>query len=293
MLLADGPDLIAYHGKIVTVDAKFTVAEAVAVKDGKIVAVGSDEAVVATKGAATTLIDLDGRTVLPGLIDSHVHPGAAMTEFDHEIPEMESIADVLAYVRTRAAAVGEGKWVEVSQVFITRLKEQRYPTRAELDEAAPKNPVVFSTGPDASLNTLAMKLSGIDKGFKVDDGGPGFAETDPATGEPTGVLRGCTRYVKAEPAERKPAEEDTYRRTLELFKDYNANGLTCCLRPFRRAGRHRPLREDARRHGDPLTIRTTAPSPSTSPRSVRWSRSRSTSVPSPPAPCARTIRCFA
>src|SRR6202035_5206827 len=113
-----------------------------------------------------------------------------------------------------------GKWVEVSQVFITRLKEQRYPTRAELDEAAPKNPVVFSTGPDCALNTLAMKRSGIEKVFKVDDGGPGFAETDAATGEPTGVLRGCTRYVKVEAAERKPSDEETYRRTLALFKDY-------------------------------------------------------------------------
>ena len=122
-----------------------------------------------------------------------------MTEFDHEVPEMESIDDVLAYVKARAKAVGEGKWVEVSQVFITRLKEQRYPTRQELDEAAPKNPVVFSTGPDASLNTLALKLSGIDRDFKVTDGGPGYAEKDPATGEPTGILRGCTRYVKAEP----------------------------------------------------------------------------------------------
>jgi len=224
---ANDPDLIVYHAKVVTVDANFTIAEALAVKDGRIVAVGSDDAVVATKGPATTLIDLDGRTVLPGLIDSHVHPGAAMTEFDHDVPEMESIADVLDYVRARAAAVGEGKWVEVSQVFITRLKEQRYPTRAELDEAAPRNPVIFSTGPDAAINTLAMKLSGIDKNFKVSDGGPGFAETDPATGEPTGVLRGCTRYVKVESAERKPADDDTYRRTIALFKDYNASGLTC------------------------------------------------------------------
>ena len=63
-------------------------------------------------------------------------------------------------------------------MFITRLREQRYPTRRELDEAAPDNPVVFATGPDASLNTLALKLSGIDKDFKVADGGPGYAEKD-------------------------------------------------------------------------------------------------------------------
>src|SRR5207302_6171359 len=112
------------------------------------------------------------------------------------------------------------------QVFITRLEEQRYPTRQELDDAAPRNPVLFSTGPDASLNTLAMKLSGIDKNFKVTDGGPGYAEMDPATGEPTGILRGCTRYVKSKSPERSPSEDDKRRRTAELFADYNASGLT-------------------------------------------------------------------
>src|SRR5205085_8789455 len=172
-------------------------------------------------------LDLGGKTVLPGLIDSHVHPGtAAMTEFDHPVPQMESMADVLDYVRARAKALGEGKWIEVQQVFITRLDEQRYPTREELDRNAPNSPVVFSTGPDASLNSLALKLSGIDKDFKVTDGGPGYAEKD-ATGEPTGILRGCTRYVKSEPTGRRPSEEDRYRRTIELFKDYNAAGLTC------------------------------------------------------------------
>ena len=150
-----------------------------------------------------------------------------MTEFDHPIPEMESIPDVLEYVRARAATLGAGKWIEIEQVFITRLKEQRYPTRAELDEAAPMNPVVFATGPDASLNSLAIRSSGIDRNFKVSDGGPGYAEKDPATGEPTGILRGCTRYVKIEPSGRQPSEQDRYRRTLDLFKAYNAAGLTC------------------------------------------------------------------
>ncbi len=225
---ADVPDLIVHNGKIVTVDAAFSVAQAMAVKDGKIVRIGMDSDVLATKGPKTEVLDLTGKTVLPGLIDSHVHPGAAMTEFDHRLPEFESIPDVLAYVRSRAAELKEGQWIELHQVFITRLKEQRYPTRAELDEAAPKNPVLFATGPDASLNTLALKASGIGKDFKVSDGGPGHPETDPATGEPTGILRGMTRYVKAEtPPGQKPATgEDRDRRTLELFADYNANGLT-------------------------------------------------------------------
>jgi predicted amidohydrolase YtcJ len=138
---------------------------------------------------------------------------------------MESIPDVLEYIRGRAKTLGPGKWIEVRQVFITRLKEQRYPTRAELDRIAPENPVIFATGPDASVNTLALKLSGIDRNFRVNDGGPGRVETD-AQGEPTGILRSCTRFVKVKSPDRKPMEADYVRRTMELFKDYNSVGIT-------------------------------------------------------------------
>jgi predicted amidohydrolase YtcJ len=220
------PDLILHHGKIVTVDPKFSLQQAIAVKDGRILQVGTDEEVLRTKGPATQALDLHGKMVLPGLIDSHVHPDAAMTEFDHPIPEMESIQDVLDYIKARAAALGPGKWVEVSQVFITRLREQRYPTRAELDRVAPNNPVVFATGPDASLNSLALKLSGIDKDFKVTDGGPGYIEKDSTTGEPTGILRSCTRVIKSESSGKKPTEQDREQRTIQLFKDYNSVGIT-------------------------------------------------------------------
>ena len=90
---------------------------------------------LATKGADTKLVDLGGKFVMPGLIDSHTHPtGAAMHEFDHPVPDMETIADVLAYIKSRAAdSLPEGSWISVRQIFITRLKEQRYPSRAELD----------------------------------------------------------------------------------------------------------------------------------------------------------------
>src|SRR5437764_2539044 len=73
-------DLIVEHGKIVTVDPQFSIASSMAVKDGRIVVVGSEDQVRAFKGAGTTVLDLGGKMVLPGLIDSHVHPGAAMTE---------------------------------------------------------------------------------------------------------------------------------------------------------------------------------------------------------------------
>lgn len=220
-------DLILHNGKVVTVDAKFSIVQAVAVQDGRIVRIGTNAEVLKTRGERTQVIDLAGKTVLPGLIDSHVHPtSACMTEFDHPVPDMESIEDVLAYIRSRAKALGEGEWISVQQVFITRLREQRYPTKEELDNAAPKNPVVFSTGPDASLNSLALKLSGIDRDFKVTDGGAGYIEKDEKTGEPTGILRNCTRYVKSRPSGRQASEADRVSRLLDLFRDYNSVGLT-------------------------------------------------------------------
>jgi len=123
---------------------------------------------------------------------------------------MESISDVLDYIKAQARLANEGEWLEVHQVFITRLREQRYPTRTELDQAAPKNPVLFATGPDASLNTLALQLSGIDRDFKVTDGGTGFAEKDSKTGEPTGILRNCTRYVKVKPSGRQASTDESH-----------------------------------------------------------------------------------
>ncbi len=220
-------DLIFHGGKVATVDERFSLHEAIAIERGRIAQAGSSEEVLKRRGPRTEVVELHGRLVLPGLMDSHAHPAdACLTEFDHPIPEMESIQDVLDYIQSRAQALQEGEWVEVHQVFITRLREQRYPTRAELDRAAPKHPVLFATGPDASLNSLALVLSGIDRDFKVSDGGSGFAEKDPKTGEPTGILRNCTRYVKVNSARRQPTRAEKVQRLRELFADYNAVGLT-------------------------------------------------------------------
>jgi predicted amidohydrolase YtcJ len=220
-------DLILHHGKIVTVDQAFSIHEALAVEGGRIVQVGRSDEVLPRRGPRTEVLDLGGQMVLPGLMDSHAHPAdACLTEFDHPIPSMECIQDVLDYIQSIARAQPDGEWIQVRQVFITRLREQRYPTRAELDRAAPNSPVIFSTGPDASLNTLALKLSGIDRDFKVADGGSGFAEKDPKTGEPTGILRNCSRYVKVKSAKRQPTRADKAQRLRELFADYNTVGLT-------------------------------------------------------------------
>src|SRR5204862_8292036 len=158
------PDLIIHGGKIVTVDKNFSIAEAMSIRNVRFEDIGSRDELLRPRRPNTEVIDLQGATVLPGLIDSHTHPGtASMTEFDHPIPDMETIEDVLTYFRERARVLPEGQWIDLQQVFITRLREQRYPTRSELDKAAPRHPAIFRTGPDASLNTLALKRCGIDK----------------------------------------------------------------------------------------------------------------------------------
>ncbi|HWN94118.1 MAG TPA: amidohydrolase [Methylomirabilota bacterium] len=226
-LAAAETDLILHNGKVVTVDSRFSIQQALAVRDGRLAQVGKDRDVLKLKGPRTELIDLQGRMVVPGLMDSHTHPtSASMTEFDHPIPEMESMRDVLDYIAGRAKLAPPGDWIVVQQVFITRLREQRYPTRAELDAAAPQNPVMFRTGPDASLNSLALKLSGIDRHFKVSDGGAGFVEKDATTGEPTGILRNCSRFVPAKSSVREASAEEKRQRLVELFRDYNSVGLT-------------------------------------------------------------------
>ncbi len=220
------PALILHHGKVITVDQNFRIAEAIAINaDGRIAAVGSNDEVLALKDDSTQQLDLAGKTVLPGLMDSHVHPGAAMIEFDHEISTMETIADVLAYLSGRVKVSKPGDLISVRQIFITRLEEKRYPTRAELDLIAPNNPIVFSTGPDSMLNSLALKLGGYSRDYKVAKGSAGVMEVD-ANGEPTGLLRSLSHNVKAPTSVKSPTAEDTYRRTLELFHDYNSVGLT-------------------------------------------------------------------
>jgi len=224
---AEPADFILRNAKVATVDAKFSLAQAIAVRGDKILAVGSNADIAKLAGPNTRIVDAKHRLVIPGLMDSHTHPsGASLYEFDHAMPEMESIADVLAYIRSRAAIAPEGQWITTSQIFITRLKEQRYPTRAELDSVAPKHPVAFQTGPDASVNSLALQLNKIDRNFQIPAGVPGKIEKD-ASGEPTGILRTSGNYFKTgNTGARSATEAQRTERLVALFKDYNSVGIT-------------------------------------------------------------------
>ena len=123
------------------------ISEAVAIRGNRFIAVGSNADVLKTAGPETKRIDLRGRTVLPGLIDSHTHPiSAALSELDAPLPPFNSIADIQNYIRRHAARSGKDQVILVPKVFAPRLRERRYPTRYELDAAASDRPVMADNG---------------------------------------------------------------------------------------------------------------------------------------------------
>ena len=140
------PDLILHHGRVVTVDKQFSIQQAIAIEGNRIVQVGADEAILKLQGKQTRLIDLNGKMVLPGLIDSHTHPlSAAMTEFDHAIPDMGSIEDVLNYFRQRAQVVPAGELKAAARKMAAKVAEasglvvaigkQAFYTQIDLDQS--------------------------------------------------------------------------------------------------------------------------------------------------------------
>ena len=219
---ADKADLIIHHAKVLTVDAKFTITEAIAVKGDRIVAVGDDETIFKFySGPMTKVIDAKGNNILPGLYDSHTHPlGAALSELDEELPYLKSLEEAFTYIRTKAAKLPEGDWIVLRYAFPTRFKEARFPTIAELDNAAPKHPVLFHAGPAGMVNSMALKVSNVTKDTK----NPGVVK-DAATGEPTGMIRNAYGVLRGVPGSTK-SNEDRRQAVKKLFALYNSYGIT-------------------------------------------------------------------
>jgi predicted amidohydrolase YtcJ len=229
ILLADdspGPDRIVRNARVITVDRQSRIAQAVAIRGDRIIAVGTDAEVMALATPATEVIDADGKALLPGLHDSHVHPlGAAMSEADHPITMFTSIDAVKAYILGRAKAQPKGTWIVARFAFPTRLKEGRLPTRAELDEVAPDHPVLHQAGPAGVANSKALEISGITR--DTPDPPAGRIVKDPSTGEPTGLLRNAYSVLKGLPKDAYGGEAGADpQRVKALFRLYNERGLT-------------------------------------------------------------------
>jgi predicted amidohydrolase YtcJ len=179
---------VLYNGQIVTVDADFRITQAVAIRDGKFIAVGTDRDIRALAGPTTVNIDLQGRTVLPGLIDTHAHmEDAGAAEFRIPLGGARDVATALKLIKDMASKTKPGEWIRGGDWRpLAQLTEQRFITRQEIDSVAPDNPVFLPSGHFAMANSAALKLAGITKDTPDPPGGE--IERDKTTGEPTGVL---------------------------------------------------------------------------------------------------------
>ncbi len=215
--------LILYNGKVVTADPSFSVSEAVAIEAGRIDAVGSNKAVLALKGPDTRVIDLHGKTVLPGLIDTHVHAlEAGLSEFRGPLPCFTSITMVQDYIRERARVTPKGEWIIVPRTLPPRLKEMRFPTRRDLDVDT-EHPVAFDGSYVWSANSLGLKISGITRNTPNPPGGEVVKD---ANGEPNGILRNASSLLKGIDRSVRFTEKEKLAALEQMLNRYAAAGLT-------------------------------------------------------------------
>lgn len=224
-------DLILTNGKIITVDDRFTVAQALAVKGERIVAVGKNADIRKHAGKDTKVIDLKGRTVIPGLIDNHAH-FIRVAEHWHQEMRLDGVTSrkqVLKMLAARVRAARPGDWI----VTLGGWSEEQFTdeprgfTLEELDRIAPNNPVVLQAVYIHSyLNTAALKAAKIDE--NTPDPRGGRIEKD-ASGKPTGIIRdaGGVSFVAAKVP--LPDREKWIENTRKLVADLNAMGLTAWL----------------------------------------------------------------
>jgi predicted amidohydrolase YtcJ len=225
-LLANDPtssaDFIFLNGKIITVDQKFTIAEAVAIKKDKIIAVGSNKKIKKFAGSQTKIIDLKGRTVIPGLIDAHAHPeSASVSELDEKIPDVHTIGELLHWIKSEAIKKKQGEWIIHPKLFFTRLKELRQPSLAELDSVAPNNPVFLDGSYGGMINSIAMHVSGINE--KSTD--PGVIR-DKKSGLLTGFIRSSAFKLLKLPHKNPLSFEQEEDALQAMLKRYNQYGIT-------------------------------------------------------------------
>lgn len=182
-------DTVLHHGTILTVDAKDRVVQAMAVRGGRIVALGSDKVIRAFIGKRTKVIDLAGRTATPGMIDAHDHAleGGIDEVANLQLGEASSVADFLARVKARAAELPPGAWLTGSGWNESRIAEHRPPSLAELDAVSDGHPVALgnTTGHYTLVNSAVLKLAGVTA--QTPDPAGGRFDKD-ASGALTGVI---------------------------------------------------------------------------------------------------------
>ena len=227
---AQFPDTILLNGKIVTADERNTIHQALAVRDGHIVALGKSATMRRLAGKQTRVVDLGGRTVIPGLIDSHMHAIRAALSYGTEVHWFgtKSIEEALGRLRDAARAAKPGAWLIVAGGWTEeQFQERRRPTQAELIAAAPENPVYVQWMYGwAMLTPLAYKALAIDAESDL----PADAKfVRDASGNPTGaVAGGIVALFDKLPT---PAFEQKVESTRKFFRELNRVGLTGVVDP--------------------------------------------------------------
>ncbi len=219
------PDLILSNGKIVTVDDRFTIAQAVAIRGDRVVAVGANSDIVRLAGPNTRRIDLRGRSVIPGLIDNHMHLLRAGATWQWEVrwDGIGSRKEALEMLRARTKAVSRGEWVfTLGGWTIDQFSDDRRPfTRDELDEVAPDNPVLLQASYyETYLNSRAMQALGIDEKTPSDTWVVRDAARRPTGRIEEAGIRGLAAKLPVASANQIETS------TVAMIKDLNRAGLT-------------------------------------------------------------------
>ena len=213
-------DLVLHNGKIVTVDDAFSIQQAIAVRDEHIIEVGGNDLLL--KYDARRTIDLEGKTVLPGFNDTHIHiRGNPIRQID--LTKTTSVAELQGQVRAKAEQLGEGEWITGYGWSEDAFAELRKPTKTDLDEAAPHNPVILTRAGahSAVVNSLAFQLAGITKASP--DPERGILEKD-ALGELNGVIR--ERQDIVERLVPQATREEIRPSFVENLRDLLSLGIT-------------------------------------------------------------------
>jgi predicted amidohydrolase YtcJ len=217
-------DTVLLNGTVITVDPRDSIAEAVAIADGKIVFVGSTAQARSRVGDKTQVIDLAGRTATPGLIDTHVHFSEPADNLD--LGDARSMDEVIRRVGAFAERVPAGQWVRGGGWDEGKLAERRYITAADLDKASPDRPIYLThtTGHYGVANSLALKLSNITKDTADPPGGTIDRDKD---GNPTGVLKERATSLIARGSGGGGRGGDTMRAdVLRIIEGFNREGMT-------------------------------------------------------------------
>jgi predicted amidohydrolase YtcJ len=230
---AQAPDTVLVNGKIITVDARSSVREALAIRDGHIVALGTSAEMRKLAGPRSRTIDLQGRTVIPGLIDSHLHAIRAALSFSTEVNwiGVRTLKEALGRINEASHTMKPGAWLIVAGGWnVQQFKENRRPTQAELVAAAPNNPVYVQLGYGwAMLTPAAHKALNLTSESDLPTGGrferdPGGALTGAVTGAQNAIIALFDRLPR-------PTFNEQVEGTKTFFAELNRLGMTGAVDP--------------------------------------------------------------